>query len=98
MRKWGNEEMALSEPFPHFLLPGAAGLQARLHVAAGLGGDDAALLDAVGFGADDLQVHGAGVARLVQDPDVADQVDIAAAVRLVFRLARVLLAAFAVPD
>jgi len=47
-------------------LPCAAGLQAGLHVAAGLGGDDAALLDGVVPGADDLQVQRPAVAVLVQ--------------------------------
>ena len=53
---------------------------------------------AIVFGADDLQIHGAGVAMFVQHTQVADQIDVATAVCLHLRLSGVLLAAFAVAD
>src|SRR5690606_2947367 len=76
----------------------ATRLQARLHVPARLGGDDTALLDGILFGADNLQVERAGIAVLVQDADIADQVDVATAVGLILRLARALLATLAVTN
>src|SRR5262249_47050990 len=79
-------------------LTGPTRLQARLHMPPRLRGDHAALLHAVALRPDDLQVQRARVPCLVQDADVADQVDVSPAVGLVLRLAGALLPALAVPD
>ncbi len=86
------------ECFPRNTSAGAAGLQTGLHVPARLGGDDATLLQAVLLGPDHLQVERTGVAVFVEDADVADQVDVPAAVRLHLGLARPLLASLAVAN
>src|SRR5206468_3051718 len=79
-------------------LPRAAGLQARLHVATRLGCDYGALGDAVLLRPDDLQIDRPRIPVLVQDADIADEIDIAAPVGLHLRLARALLASLAVPN
>src|SRR5579872_2844563 len=82
----------------HMPLARTAGLQARLHVTAGLGGDDCALDQGVLLRSDDFQIDRAGVAVLVEDAQVADEVDVAAAVGLQLRLSGALLPPLAVAD
>ena len=53
-------------------LTGTARLEARLHVPARLGGDDAAVLEGILLGADHLEVDGAGVAVLMEHSQVAE--------------------------
>ena len=77
---------------------GSASLQTGLHVALGLGRDHAALGHAVRLGANHLQVQGTVVAVFVQNANVAQQIDVAAPVGLVFRIAGSFLTAPAIPD
>ena len=67
-------------------------------MAARFGGDGAALVEGIGACADDLEIQGAGVPVLVQDADIADQVDLTPSVGLQFWFAGSLLAAQAVAD
>ena len=81
-------------------LAGAGRLQACLHMTARFGADDAALLECVPqpLRADHFQIQWTGVAVIMQHTDITDQVDIAAAVGLIFRRARSLLPSFAIAD
>src|SRR5712692_9758136 len=65
---------------------------------ARFGGDHTALFEGVLFRADNLQIDGAGVAVVVQHPDVAKQVNIPTSVGLIFGFAGVLLAALTIAD
>src|SRR5690606_48449 len=79
-------------------LPSPACLQTRLHMPARLSRDGDAAVDRIVLRADDLQVHRSVVAVLMQNADIAEQVDVAPAVGLILRLARALLAALTVTD
>src|SRR5689334_21299955 len=65
---------------------------------ARFGGDGNAAWEVVLLGADDLEIERAGVAALVKNPDIPEQVDVAAAVGLQLGWSGILLAAFAVAD
>src|SRR5688572_15228141 len=78
--------------------PRPARLQTRLHVPARLRRDGDAVRHVVTLRPDHLQVNRTLVAAFVQHPDVPEQVDVAAAVRLELRRAGVLLSALAVAD
>ena len=78
-------------------LSDAAGLQAGLHVATRLGGDNAAPFEVVIPRSDDLEIEGTRIAVFVKHPDESQQVDVTSPVGLVLRAARVVLPALAVP-
>ena len=57
-----------------------------MNVAAGFGRNDTALLQGILLRPDHFQVERSIVTVLVQHPDIADQVDVPAAIRLILRL------------
>ena len=67
-------------------------------MSAGFRTDDATLFQAVSlcFGADDFEVDGSVITVFVQDADITNEVDVAAAIGLVFGVAWSALASFAV--